>query len=127
MKKWETVEDIIADLRADVEAARAARLKPKPTVEQRTEARFNPDNKPTEAVIDEASIHNAALQERLRKEREGALAEQERAARQAQLDRWWQSALDAKAEAEAYVEVGGFRERRRPTCHRGRNDPDWGL
>jgi hypothetical protein len=30
MKKWETVEDIVADLMADVEAARAARLKPKP-------------------------------------------------------------------------------------------------
>jgi hypothetical protein len=120
---WNTYEEILADLHA----ARIDKPKPKPTVEQRTEERFNPNNKPTEAVIDAASTHNEALQERLRKERELALAEHSRQQRQAQLDRWWQSALDAKAEAEAYVMVGGFRERRRPSCHRGPNDSDWGL
>ena len=112
------------------QALAACKPKPKPqppSAQQRADTRFSADNKPTEAVIDAASTHNAALQERLRKERECALAEQERAARQAQLDRWWQSALDAKEEAEAYIQIGGFRERRRPTCHRGRNDPDWGL
>jgi hypothetical protein len=30
MKKWETVEDIYADIKADVEAYKAARQKPKP-------------------------------------------------------------------------------------------------
>jgi hypothetical protein len=123
---WNTYEEILADLYA----ARIDKPKPKPqppTAQQRADARFNPSAKPTEAVIDAASTHNEALQERLRQERESALAEQTRAQRQAALDRWWQSALDAKAEAEAYVMVGGFRERRRPSCHRGRNDPDYGL
>src|SRR6516165_6845173 len=109
--------------KAEMKARLLATLKPKPkpsvpTPQQQAVERFNPNNKPTEAVINDATAHNEALEERLRQERELALAEQTRAQRQAQLDRWWQSALDAKA--EAYVQIGGFRELRRPTCHRGR-------
>jgi hypothetical protein len=47
---------------------------------------------------------------------------------QAELDFHWQCRLDAEAalrEESEWVEVGGFRERRHPTCHRSRRDPDY--
>jgi hypothetical protein len=52
------------------------------------------------------------------------------ARRQAELDFYWQCKLDAEAALQAdreWVEVGGFLERRRPSCHRSRKDSDWGV
>jgi hypothetical protein len=50
---------------------------------------------------------------------------------QRELDFHWQCRLDAEAamrdELDGWVEIGGFRERRRPSCHRSRRDPDWYL
>jgi hypothetical protein len=52
----------------------------------------------------------------------------ERAQRQAQLDHWVeQQRLLNEPLDDGYVEIAGFRERRRPTCHRGPRDSDWSL
>jgi hypothetical protein len=67
---------------------------------------------------------------RVRQEHQ-ALEADERAKLQAQIDYRWQCRLDAEAamrdELDGWVEIGGFRERRRPSCHRSRRDPDWYL
>jgi hypothetical protein len=72
--------------------------------------------KPTEAVIRDAAIHNEAAAERLRQERirerqqaELAEASAVRARYQAVLDRHWQSMLDAQREHRSRM-VGGFLE-----------------
>jgi hypothetical protein len=49
---------------------------------------------------------------------------------QRELDFHWQCRLDDEAAARAeldVIEVGGFLERRRPSCHRSRRDSDWYL
>ena len=66
--------------------------------------------KPTEAMIRDAAAHNEAVAERLRKEREQQIAEARRANYQAQLDRHWQSMLDAQREQREFRMVGGFLE-----------------
>ena len=66
--------------------------------------------KPTEVVIRDATAHNNEVAERLRQEREMADAEARRARYQAELDRHWQSMLDAQKEPRAFRMVGGFWE-----------------
>jgi hypothetical protein len=66
--------------------------------------------KPTEVVISEAAAKNREVAERLRKEREQQIAEARRANYQAQLDRHWQSMLDAQREQREFRMVGGFLE-----------------
>jgi hypothetical protein len=47
---------------------------------------------------------------------------------QAEMDFHWQCRIAAEAAMRDeldVVEVGGFLERRRPSCHRSRKDPDW--
>jgi hypothetical protein len=47
---------------------------------------------------------------------------------QAVIDAWWERKLLAEAPLDdGYVDIGGFRELRRPTCHRGPRDSDWSL
>jgi hypothetical protein len=97
----------------------------------------NWDRKPTEAVIQEATRGNQALAERMtaedrcRRHEAKELAEwnDPRARHQRELDRWWQSKLDAEAALDdGYDYSTGFKERKRKmTCHRGPGDPDWGL
>jgi hypothetical protein len=116
---------------------------PKPTPTSKAQERW--DKKPTEAVIQDATVHNHALAERMRNEtaeqrRQRAYAKElaewhaqgqdPRIKYQRQLGAWWQSKLDAEAalREDDYVMVGGFMERRyRSSCHRGRGDSDWGL
>jgi hypothetical protein len=93
--------------------------------------------KPTEAVIQDATRGNQALAERMtaeswrRRQEAKEIAEwnDPRARHQRELDRWWQSKLDAEAALDdGYDYSTGFRERRyKTTCHRGPGDPDWGL
>jgi hypothetical protein len=96
--------------------------------------RFDEAKKPTEAVIQEATRGNDAFARRIAKEREemtqwAAEGRDPRVKYQHELDRWWQSKLDAEAALEDdYVYVGGFREPRyKTTCHKGRGDPDYGM
>jgi hypothetical protein len=72
--------------------------------------------------------YNQRLLRRLERER----VEFERdhiAQAQAQLDFWWQTKIDLEGPLDdGYVEIAGFRERRRrPSCHRGPGDPDYGM
>jgi len=127
--KWETYEDIYADL----QVARIDRPKPAPEpaavkAEERWAAKH------TEAVIQDATRGNDALARRMQQERKemaqyNADGQDPRVRYQRELDAWQQSKLDAEtALDDGYVEIAGFRERRyRTTCHRGCNDPDWGL
>jgi hypothetical protein len=48
-----------------------------------------------------------------------------RARFQVVLDRWYEGMMADKAEEDAWDYSTGYRERRRPTCHRGKGDPDW--
>jgi hypothetical protein len=87
-----TREEIIASFKAiDARVAAAkAKATPKPA-----QVKFDERcaEKPTEAVIRDAAIHNEAAAERLRQERATAQANY-----QAILDRHWQSMLDAQRE-----------------------------
>ena len=92
-----TKEEIIASFReidARVAAAKA-KAAPKPA-----QVKFDERcaEKPTEAMIRDAAVHNEAVAERLRQEREWQIAEARRAKYQAELDRRWQSMLDAQGE-----------------------------
>jgi hypothetical protein len=89
-----TSEEIINIFMAIEPKPKAAPPKPKPAV-MKAEERWE---KPTEAMLRDAAVHNEAVAERLRKERELAVAEARRANYQAQLDRHWQSMLDAQRE-----------------------------
>jgi hypothetical protein len=96
----------------------------------KAQERFNEANKPTVAVIDEATRSNDAFARRIAQERkEMAQWNDPRVRYQRELDRWWQSKLDAEAALDdGYVNVGGFRERRyKTTCHKGKGDPDYGM
>jgi hypothetical protein len=102
---------------------------PKPTSAEKAQERFVETKQPTVAVIDAATRGNDALARRMEAERKELAQEDLRARYQRQLDRWWQSKLDAEAALDdGYVEIAGFRERRyRTTCHKGRGDPDYGI
>jgi hypothetical protein len=102
---------------------------PKPTPAMKAEERFVETKQPTVAVIDAATRGNDALARRMEAERKELAQENLRARYQRELDRWWQSKLDAEAVLDDdYVYVGGFRERRyKTTCHRGKGDPDYGM
>ena len=121
-----TEEQIIARLQA-VRLDRPRQPPPPKPAAVKAEERFAEANQPTVAVIDAATAGNDALARRMEAERKELAQENLRARYQQELDRWWQSKLDAEAALDdGYVNVGGFRERRRPTCHRGPGDPDWG-
>jgi hypothetical protein len=109
-----TKEEIIASFReidARVAAAKA-KAAPKPA-----QVKFDERcaEKPLDAVVRDAAIHNEVAAERLRQERMRArereeLAEATRDRYQAELDRHWQSMLDAQREQRAFRMVGGFLE-----------------
>jgi hypothetical protein len=126
---WNTYEEILADLHA----ARIDKPKPKPqppTPQQQAAERFNPNNTPTEAVIQHATAGNDALARRMEAERrEMAEWNDPRVRYQRELDRWWQSKLDAEAALDDGFDYStGYKERRyKTTCHRGKGDPDYGL
>jgi hypothetical protein len=108
-----TREDVLkafAEVDAKI-AKKIAEQQPKPA-QVKLEERCA--EKPTEAVIRDAAIHNEAATERLRQERMQArqreeLAEAAQARYQAVLDRHWQSMLDAQREHRSRM-VGGFLE-----------------
>jgi hypothetical protein len=112
-----TREEIIASFREideRIAKKKAEAARPKPAAVKFEERCAE---KPTEAVIRDAAIHNEAATERLRQERirerqqaELAEASTERARYQAVLDRHWQSMIDAQREQRAFRMVGGFLE-----------------
>src|SRR6516162_525074 len=112
-----TEEQIIARLQA-VRLDRPRQPPPPKLAAVKAEERFAEANQPTVAVIDASTAGNDALARRMEAERKELAQENLRARYQQELDRWWQSKLDAEAALDdGYVNVGGFRERRRPTCH----------
>jgi len=106
-------------------ACRPKAWPPKPTPTAIAEQRWA--QKSTEVVIRDAAAQNEAVCTRLQAERAAVEAEQKRARYQAVIDRYWQSMLDAQAEVLAYNHNTGFKERVRPSCHRGSSDSDWGV
>jgi hypothetical protein len=70
-------------------------------------------DKPTEAVVQDATAHNETLVDHLQ---EAKRRDELRALHQGVIDRCWQSTLDAQAALHDYV-----------GCHRGSRDSDWGL
>ena len=127
-----TEEQIVARLlagRLDKPPQPAPPPKPKPA-QVRAEERFAETRKATQNIINDAAAHNDALTRRMQQERrEMVQAEDVRTRYQHELDRWWQSKLDAEASLDDGFDYStGFRERRyKTTCHRGPGDPDWGL
>jgi hypothetical protein len=103
-----TREEIIASFKeidARVAAAKA-KAAPKPAAVKFEERCAE---KPTEAVIRDAALHNEAATERLHQERlRSELAEASRARYQAVLDRYWQSMLDAQREQRTFREFGDY-------------------
>ena len=112
---------------------------PKPATQKAAESWANP---PDEAIIQNAAKSAEAQlamaerwrdrrQERLAKEYAEYQAEQAdpRTKYQRELDAWWEQQRSlADALDDGYVEIGGFRERRRGAMyHRGKGDPDYGL
>ena len=115
-KSMLTKEEIIASFKeidariARERAAKAEAARPKPAAVKFEERCAE---KPTEAIIRDAALHNEAATERLRQERlrsELAEASNARARYQAVLDRHWQSMIDAQREQRAFRMVGGFLE-----------------
>jgi hypothetical protein len=104
-----TREEVIASFK-EIDAriaARKAKAIPKPA-QVKFEERCA--EKPTEAVIRDAAIHNEAAAERLRQEQRAELPEATRARYQAVLDRHWQSMRDAQREQRTFRMIGGFLE-----------------
>jgi len=109
---------------------------PKPTAEAKMQA-LRVAERPDEAIMQDAAKAAKAqlkMAERWRNRRQEQEAKEmaewndPRARYQRQLDNWWQLQRDLEATLDdGYVQVGGFREPRRSTCHRGKGDPDWGL
>jgi hypothetical protein len=100
----------------------------------KAQARFDEAKKPTEAIINEASAHNDAFARRIAKERKemaqwAAEGQDPRVRYQRELDRWWQSKLDAEASLDdGYDYSTGYKVRRyQTTCHKGKGDPDYGM
>jgi hypothetical protein len=140
-----TREEIIRRLRATVKPK--PNPAPPPAVAKEGKVvdaveRWN--TKPTEAVIQDATSGNHALAQRIKHETMEARRRQQekkemaefyaegqdpRARYQRELDRWWQSKLDAEAALEdEYDYSTGYKERRyKSSCHRGPGDSDWGL
>ena len=122
-----TEEQIIARL----QAARLDRPRPQaPPPKPEVKAQERWAKQPTEAVIQQATLGNDALARRMEQERkELTQAENVRERYQRELDRWWQSKLDAEASLDdGYDYSTGYKERRyKATCHRGPGDSDWGL
>jgi hypothetical protein len=105
-----------------------------PTPNLKAQQRFNEAKKPTVAVINEATAHNDAFARRIAREREemsqwATEGQDPRIKYQRELDRWWQSKLDAEAALDdGYEYSTGYKERRyKTTCHRGPGDPDYGI
>ena len=121
-----TEEQIIARLQA-VRLDRPRQPPPPKLAAVKAEERFAEANQPTVAVIDAATAGNDALARRM--QQEAAQAEKVRMRYQSELDRWWQSKLDAEAALDdGYDYSTGYKERRyKVTCHRGPGDPDWGA
>ena len=104
-----TSEEIINIFMAIEPKPKPAPRKPKPAgLVIKAEERWA--EKPTEVVISEAAAKNKEVAERLRKERDLQIAETRRANYQAQLDRHWQSMIDAQREQRSFRMVGGFWE-----------------
>jgi hypothetical protein len=139
-----TEEQIIARLQAarlDRRPQPAPPPKPKPAQVKADERFAQP--KPHEAIAQQAALsaeafakvvqedtYEARRSKQMQKEyaewaREGQDA---RVRYQRELDRFMEAsrAIDAALEDDC-VEIGGFREPRRATCHRGKGDPDYGL
>jgi hypothetical protein len=129
------------DIRREVaEAFKPDPPKPKPTSTQKAEERWA--NPPDEAIIQNAAKSNEALigmalgwrdrrSEQLAKEY-AEWNEQNKDPRvhyQQQLNEHWeQQRRLADALDDGYVEVGGFRERRKGAqFHKAKGDPDYGL
>ena len=125
-----TEEQIIARLQA-ARLDRPRQPAPPPKPEVKAQARFDERKQPTEAVIQRATLGNDALARRMEQERKELVrGEAVRQRYQRELDRWWQSKLDAEAalDDDGYDYSTGFKERRcKVTCHRGPGDSDWGL
>ena len=122
-----TEEQIIARLQA-ARLDRPRQPAPPPKPEVKAQERWT--KQPTEAVIQSATLGNDALARRMEQERkELAQGEDVRQRYQRELDRWWQSKLDAEASLDdGYDYSTGYQERRyKSTCHRGPGDSDWGL
>jgi hypothetical protein len=129
------------DIRREVaEAFKPDPPKPKPTSEQKAEERWA--NPPDEAVLQNAAKSaeaQLAMAERWRDRRSERIAKEyteyqveqadPRVRYQRELDAWWeQQRRLADALDDGYIEIGGFRERRRGAMyHRGKGDPDYGL
>src|SRR5262249_17300203 len=128
-----TKEEIIASFKEIDARVAAAKAKPTPKpAAVKFEERCA--EKPTEAVIRDAALHNEAATERLRRDRirerqQAELAEisTEQARYQAVLDRYWQSMLDAQREQRAFRRVGGFWEGPNPGDHSpvARYEDEW--
>ena len=104
-----TKEEIIASFREideRIAKKKAEAARPKPAAVKFEERCAE---KPTEAVIRDAALHNEAATERLHQERlRSELAEASRARYQAVLDRYWQSMLDAQREQRTFREFGDY-------------------
>src|SRR6516162_6180026 len=103
-----TMEERDEVYRRALAACRPKAPPPKPPAKVVAQQRWA--EKPTEVVIRDAAVHNEAVAERLRQEREQQIAEARRAEYQAQLDRHWQSMLDAQREQREFRMVGGLWE-----------------
>jgi hypothetical protein len=102
----------------------------KPTAEAKKQERWTEKDDVTVqqlVVSTEAGVEMAQRWRQEQQAKELAELNSERARYQAQLDRWWQAKLDLEAALDDHVYIGGFREPRRTTCHRGKGDPDWGI
>jgi hypothetical protein len=109
-------------------------LAPVPPPNLKAQEHFNEAKKPTVAIIQDATLGNDAFARRIAKEREemsrwAAEGQDPRIKYQRELDRWWQSKLDAEAALDdGYDYSTGYKERRyKTTCHRGPGDPDYGI
>jgi hypothetical protein len=108
---------------------------PKPTSAEKAQERFFAP-KPREAIAQQAAASAEALakavqqdtyEARRRRQEARELAEwnDPRARYQRELDRFMEASRVIESE---YVMIGGFREPRyRTTCHKGRDDPDYGI
>jgi hypothetical protein len=124
----------IRQLLAEARPKRRPPLAPVPPPNVKAQARFHEAKKPTAAIIQDATLGNDAFARRIAKEREemsqwATEGQDPRVRYQRELDRWWQSKLDAEAALEDdYDYSTGYRERRYKTsCHRGPGDPDYGM
>ncbi len=139
MPKW-TQEEYDEMYRKVDEAFEAAKPKPKPTPTEKAQDRWA--TPPDEAILQQAAKSAEAqleMVERWRDRRQERLAKEyaewneqnndPRVKYQRELDAWWQRQRDlADALDDGYVEIGGFRERRKGAqFHKAKGDADYGL